>query len=56
MTCHWRMRVPFRNLNAHGTRDLTEQEALEHLAMLSVLAWRVDDCEAVSVADHAAGE
>ena len=45
-----------RNLNAHGTRDLPEQEALEYLAALSVLARWVDDCDVVSAADGAAGE
>ncbi|MYG94704.1 MAG: hypothetical protein F4138_06950 [Acidimicrobiia bacterium] len=32
-----------RNLQAHGTRDLPEQQALEYLAALSVLARWVDD-------------
>ena len=35
-----------RNLNAHGTSELSEQEALEYLAALSVLARWVDQCEA----------
>ncbi|MXW99132.1 MAG: hypothetical protein F4118_11560 [Acidimicrobiaceae bacterium] len=34
-----------RNLNAHGTSELPEQEALEYLAALSVLARWVDRCE-----------
>ena len=34
-----------RNLNAHGTGDLPEQEALEYLASLSVLARWVDECD-----------
>ena len=37
-----------RNLNAHGTGELLEQEALEYLAALSVLARWVDACEPVS--------
>lgn len=37
-----------RNLNAHGTGDLPEQEALECLAALSVLARWVDACEAMT--------
>ena len=36
-----------RNLNAHGTGELPEQEALEYLASLSVLARWVDACEPV---------
>ena len=36
-----------RNLNAHGTGELPEQEALEYLAALSVLARWVDACEPV---------
>ena len=38
-----------RNLNAHGTGELPEQEALEYLAALSVLARWVDECEVVGV-------
>ena len=34
-----------RNLNAHGTGELPEQEALEYLAALSVLARWVDECD-----------
>ena len=34
-----------RNMNAHGTQDLSEQEALEFLAALSVLARWVDIAE-----------
>ena len=41
---------------AHPSDDITEQEALEQLAALSVLARRVNACEVVSVADDAAGE
>ncbi len=44
-----------RNLNAHGTGDLSEQEAIEHLAALSVLARWVDACEAVNDADGVTG-
>ena len=44
-----------RNLNAHGTGELAEQEALEYLAALSVLARWVDECDAVGVADAAPG-
>lgn len=36
-----------RNLNAHGTGELPEHEALEYLAALSVLARWVDACEPV---------
>ena len=45
-----------RNPQAHPSPDLTEQEALEQLAALSVLARWVDECEAVSVDEGAAGE
>ena len=38
-----------RNLNAHGTGDLPEQEALEYLASLSVLARWVHMCQAEPV-------
>ena len=34
-----------RNLNAHGTGDLPEQEALEYLASLSVLARWIDTAQ-----------
>ena len=36
-----------RNLNAHGTSELPEQEALQYLASLSVLARWVDACKPV---------
>ena len=42
-----------RNLTAHGTGELLEQEALEYLAALSVLARWVEACEVVSVPDGA---
>ena len=45
-----------RNPQAHPSPDLTEQEALEQLAALSVLARWVDECDAVSAADEAAVE
>ena len=45
-----------RNPQAHPSDDITEQEALEQLAALSVLARWVDECEAVGVDDDAAGE
>lgn len=45
-----------RNINAHGTRDLTEQEALEYLAALSVLARWVDECKVVGVPENAKSE
>ena len=45
-----------RNPQAHPSPDLTEQEALEQLAALSVLARWVDECEAVSADEGAAGE
>lgn len=44
-----------RNLNAHGTGDLPEQEAIEYLAALSVLARWVDACDVVNVANGATG-
>ena len=34
-----------RNMNAHGTRELPAQEALEYLAALSVLARWVDTAQ-----------
>ena len=39
-----------RNLNAHGTGELPNQEALEYLAALSVLARWVKECEVVPAA------
>jgi hypothetical protein len=45
-----------RNPQAHPSEDITEQEALEQLAALSVLARWVDQCKAVGVDDDAAGE
>ena len=45
-----------RNPQAHPSDDITEQEALEQLAALSVLARWVDECDVVSVANEAAGE
>ena len=45
-----------RNPQAHPSEDITEQEALEQLAALSVLARWVDECKAVSADDNAAGE
>ena len=44
------------NRRAHASDDITEQEALEQLAALSVLARWVDECKMVSVDDDAAGE
>ena len=45
-----------RNPQAHPSENITEQEALEQLAALSVLARWVDECEPVGVDDDAAGE
>ena len=45
-----------RNPQAHPSDDITEQEALEQLAALSVLARWVDECKVVSADDDAAGE
>ena len=45
-----------RNPQAHPSEDITEQEALEQLAALSVLARWVDECKAVSADEGAAGE
>ena len=39
-----------RNPRAHPSDDITEQEALEQLAALSVLARWVDACEVVKAA------
>lgn len=44
-----------RNLNAHGTGELPEQEALEYLAALSVLARWVDACEPVPADSETTG-
>ena len=44
-----------RNPQAHPSSDLTEQEALEQLAALSVLARWVDECEVVNAADGTPG-
>ena len=41
-----------RNPRAHASGDVGEQEALEQLAALSVLARWVDDCDVVSVVDN----
>ena len=40
-----------RNPQAHPSDDISEQEALEQLAALSVLARWVDKCRVVSVSD-----
>ena len=45
-----------RNPQAHPSDEITEQEALEQLAALSVLARWVDECDVDSVDDVAAGE
>ena len=45
-----------RNPQAHPSHDLTEQEALEQLAALSVLARWVDECKVDSGGEGAAGE
>lgn len=45
-----------RNPQAHPSDDITEQEALEQLAALSVLARWVDECKTVGVDGDAAGE
>ena len=45
-----------RNPQAHPSENISEQEALEQLAALSVLARWVDECDVVGVADGAAGE
>ncbi len=45
-----------RNPQAHPSPDITEQEAQEQLAALSVLARWVDEREPVGVDDDAAGE
>ena len=44
-----------RNPQAHPSSDLTEQEALEQLAALSMLARWVDECEVVNAADGTPG-
>ena len=43
-----------RNPQAHPSENISEQEALEQLAALSVLARWVDECEVVSVTGGAA--
>ena len=45
-----------RNPQAHPSDDITEQEALEQLAALSVLARWVDECDVDCVDGDAAGE
>ena len=45
-----------RNPQAHPSDEITEQEALEQLAALSVLARWVDECEAVRLNNGAARE
>lgn len=45
-----------RNSQAHPSDDITEQEALEQLAALSVLARWVDECDVDRVDGGAAGE
>ena len=45
-----------RNPQAHPSPDITEQEALEQLAALSVLARWVDECKPVTADDDTAGE
>ena len=44
-----------RNPQAHPSPDITEQEALEQLAALSVLARWVAECEVVNAADGTPG-
>ena len=45
-----------RNPQTHPSDDITEQEALEQLAALSVLARWVDECDVVSVDDGSTGK
>ena len=45
-----------RNPQAHPSDDITEQEALEQLAALSVLARWVDECDVDHADGDAAGE
>ena len=45
-----------RNPQAHPSAEIGEQESLEQLAALSVLARWVDTCEVVNAADGTAGE
>ena len=45
-----------RNPQAHPSAEIGEQESLEQLAALSVLARWVDACEVVNAADGTAGE
>ena len=44
-----------RNRRAHSSDDITEQEALEQLAALSVLARWVDECEVVHAGSEESG-
>jgi hypothetical protein len=39
--------MTIRNAVAHGTDDLSEQDAMERLAVLSLLARWVDECDLV---------
>ena len=45
-----------RNPQAHPSENISEQEALEQLAALSVLARWVDECEVVSMIGATTGE
>ena len=45
---------PIRNTAAHGLGELTQQEAVERLSVLSLLARWVDECNLIEAGDPAA--
>lgn len=48
------MQLTIRNAAAHGVEDMGQQEALERLAVLSLLARWVDECELIEFAESLA--
>lgn len=49
------VQMTIRNPAAHGTVEMSEQEALERLATLSLLAGWVEQCEVSSVSEEGSG-
>lgn len=47
--------MTIRNPAAHGTAEMSEQEAVERLAVLSLLARWVDQCDLIEAPDPSAG-
>ncbi|WP_374192580.1 MULTISPECIES: TIGR02391 family protein [Rhodococcus] len=45
------VQLAIRNSAAHGTTEMTEQEALERLSTLSLLARCVEGCDLVTILD-----